>query len=83
MVWKNYTKTRNRTSITFNTLDKISLTVVNNNYFCGHYNPSDFSLMSDFYVLKSDLNIVNKSFVTLGEPLKFDRYHEYIRVCFY
>jgi hypothetical protein len=32
-----------------------------------------------FYVLKSDFNIVNKSFVTLGNALKFYRYNVYIR----
>lgn len=35
--------------------------------------------MDDFDVLKSDFNIVNKSFVTLGKPFKFYRYNVYIR----
>lgn len=39
-------------------------------YICSHYNSGELPMLSDFYLLKSQLNIVGKSFVTIGKPLR-------------
>jgi hypothetical protein len=36
-------------------------------------------MLSDFYDLKKDLNIVNKSYVTIGKPLKLNGVLVYVR----
>lgn len=36
-------------------------------------------MLSDFYEIKKTLNIVNKSFVTMGKPLKFNNSYVYVR----
>ena len=75
-------KPRTRTSMSFNTGDRISLTVVNNHYICSHYNAADLSILSDFNEFKTELNIVNKSFVTLGKPIVVSSVNVYIRDTF-
>ena len=75
-------KPRTRTTLRFNTGDKISLNVVKNHYICSHYNPADLSMLSDFNEFKSGLNIVNKSFVTLGKPLVVSNVNVYVRDTF-
>ena len=72
-------KPRTRTSVCFNTGDKISLNFTKNNYLCSHYNPADLSQLSDFSNLKTDLNILQKSFLTLGKPLKYCGFNLFIR----
>src|SRR3954470_8321275 len=49
--------------------DKLSVTKIRNNYFIAHLTNADLSIMNDFDTLKEELNIVNKSFVTLGKPI--------------
>jgi len=58
---------------------KTPLSVSKNTYIIGHYNSADFSMLSDFYEIKKTLNIVNKSFVTMGKPLKFNNSYVYVR----
>lgn len=53
--------------------------MVKNHYLCAHYNSADLSLLSDFDEFKNDLNIVNKSFVTLGKALRIYNTSLYIR----
>lgn len=72
-------KPRSRTTLHFNTLDKIALTVLKNNYIIAHYNPADLSLLSDFYLYKDELSIVNKSFISLSKPLEIANTNVYFR----
>jgi hypothetical protein len=78
-----YSKTKNkariRTTVTFDSGVCVSLTLITNNYFCAHYNSADFSLLADFESLKTKLDIVNKSFVTISRPLKFESSNVYVR----
>jgi hypothetical protein len=62
---KKYTRTNN----TSYTEEKVNVTRTINNYFISHYTPADLSLLSDFEDFKFELDIVNKSFVTLKKPL--------------
>ena len=50
---------------------KVSVTRVRNNIFIGHLTPADLSILKDFTLFKDELDIVNKSFVTLGKPINF------------
>jgi len=49
--------------------DKVSVTKIRNSYLIAHLTNADLSMMKDFELFKEELNIVNKSFVTLGKPL--------------
>lgn len=71
-------KTISRTSLTF-TGDKISVTRIVNNYFTAHLTNADLSILDDFNELKEKLDIVNKSFITLGKPLRIKGLNVYIR----
>jgi hypothetical protein len=95
MKWyrKNMLKNRCRTSLTrtsaesynldnldnFDKSDKIYFSLIKNIYISAHYNAADFPMLSDFEEFKNDLNIVNKSFVTLGKPLRREQRNIYIR----
>lgn len=70
---------RSRTSVSFRSGDKISINLIKNIYVCSHYNPADLSLLKDFTILKTDLNILNKSFITLGKPLTYGGFNLFIR----
>jgi hypothetical protein len=72
-------KPRVRTTLRFNTGDKISLNFVKNLYIISHYNPAELSMLKDFDLVKKELNIVNKSFVTLGKPHKIEGSFVYFR----
>jgi hypothetical protein len=82
----NKNKPRARTTLNFNfnnsstsASSKISLTIVKNIFVLGHYNAADLSMLSDFHELKKQLSVVNKSFVSLGKPLRFKESFVYIR----
>ena len=78
--WFNHSKkARSRTTLSFLTGDKISLSLIKNNYIISHYNSSDLSILDDFIEFKDELNIVNKSFVTLNKPFEFEGSNIYIR----
>jgi hypothetical protein len=73
---------RRRTVLTFKFLDQkanVPISLVKNNYLCAHYSAADLCMLSDFLTLKEKLGIVNKSFVTLGKPIKTAGTNVYIR----
>ena len=72
-------KARSRATLSFLSGDKISISLIKNNYIISHYNPSDLSLLGDFHLFKEELNIVNKSFVTLNKPFEYEGSNVYIR----
>lgn len=76
---KNSDKPRCRTKTFYNDNIKIHLTLVKNLYIVAHYNAADLSMLSDFEELKIKLSIVNKSFVSLGKPLRYDHSFVYVR----
>lgn len=55
----------------FQSGQKVSLTITNQYYLLAHLTQADLSLLSDFESVKEDLSIVNGSFVTLRDPLKY------------
>lgn len=61
------------------THDKISVTNIINNYIIGHMTSADLSMLEDFNELKHELNIINKSFITLSKPINIDGVNVYIR----
>jgi hypothetical protein len=52
--------------------ERINITKKVNNYFIAHLTNADLSMMSDFEDIKHNLDIVNKSFVTLNKPILID-----------
>ena len=79
--WYDFSKSkpRSRTTISFSIDDKVSLNLIKNQYICSHYNASDISILTDFSDYKKSVNIVAKSFVTLGKPLLVEGVNVYIR----
>lgn len=61
------------------TVDKVSVTKIRNNYFIAHLTNADLSMMNDFETFKEELDIVNKSFVTLGKPVVIQNTNVVIR----
>lgn len=61
------------------TQDKISVTNVVNNYIIGHFTTADLCMLNDFNILKDELDIINKSYVTISKPLNVDGVNVYIR----
>jgi hypothetical protein len=61
------------------TEEKVSVTRTRNAYFIAHLTNADLSMFQDFEELKHELDIVNKSFVTLGKPIVIDNTNVYIR----
>lgn len=59
--------------------DKISVSRLKNNYFICHNSSADLSMLNDFEDLKDELNIVSKSFVTIGKPLRIHGSNVHIR----
>lgn len=72
-------KARTRTSVTFDSGDQFGLSINKNNLIFAYYNTADLSLLDDFDELKLKLDIVNKSFVTISRPLRFDTANVYVR----
>ena len=62
-------KKMSRSNMMSFTKDKVSVTRIITNVFIAHLTNADLSMMNDFEMLKHKLDIVNKSFVTLGKPL--------------
>jgi hypothetical protein len=60
-------------------MDELSISLIKNVYLIAHYNAADLSLLEDLSEYIKDLNIVNKSFVTISKPLKFEESYVYIR----
>ena len=50
-------------------VEKISVTKIRNNFLIAHLTNADLSMLKDFEDIKEELDIVNKSFITIGKPL--------------
>ena len=50
---------------------KVNITTTKNYYFIAHLSQADLSMLSDFDRINEDLSIVNGSFVTLRDPIKY------------
>jgi hypothetical protein len=75
-------KPRARTNIFYDNDNdtKISLSIIKNLYIIAHYNAADLPMISNFKeVLMNKLSIVNKSFVSIGKPIKFEKHYVYVR----
>jgi hypothetical protein len=59
--------------------DKVSVTKIRNNYLIAHLTNADLSMLNDFESFKDQLDIVNRSFVTLGKPMKIGDFNVIIR----
>jgi len=59
--------------------ERINITKKVNNYFIGHLTNSDLSILEDFDIIKVDLDIVSKSFVTLSRPMLIDGVNVFVR----
>ena len=81
MIRKTNVKPRSCVKIVFNNdvKLKVSLSIVKINFVLAHYNAADFSILSDFEELKERLSIVNKSYVSLGKPLRYEYTFVYLR----
>lgn len=61
------------------TAGKIGVNIKKEMYLLIHHTPADLSILSDFESFKDKLDIVNKSFLNLGRPLKVKGLHVKIR----
>lgn len=58
---------------------RVSTTLIKNNYFMGHNTAADLSMLKDFDHFKGEIDIVNKSMVTLKKPILLDGVNIFIR----
>jgi len=58
---------------------RISFTYYLNNILIGHNTPADLSLLKDFESFKPELDLVNKSIITLGKGFRYGKYNVVIR----
>lgn len=68
-----------RTNMRSFTRNVISVTTMNNLYLIGHLTQADLSLLKDFDIVKEELDIVNKCYVTRGKGLNIKGYNVYLR----
>ena len=61
------------------TSSRISFTYYINNVLIGHNIPADLSLLKDFESFKSELDLVNKSIITLGKGFRYGKFNVVIR----
>jgi hypothetical protein len=61
------------------THEKVNITNIVNNYIIGHLTTADLSILDDFDIIKHELDIINKSYVTISKPLNIDGVNVYIR----
>jgi hypothetical protein len=55
----------------FKNSDKVCITTTTNYFLVAHLTQADLSMLSDFDQIKEELSIVNGSFVTLKDPIKY------------
>ena len=55
-----------------NSLSKINITINRTLYLCMHESAADFSILKNFDILKEQLDIIDRSYVTRSKPLIFD-----------
>lgn len=61
---------------------KVAISRYKNNVLIAHYSAADLSMFSDFSSIVKDLDIVSKSFITLGNPLTIDGNRVHVRDTF-
>jgi len=59
--------------------EKLSITKMKTYYILAHLTQADLSMLTDFEVIKEELNIVNGSFVTLGKPINYLNKNVHVR----
>lgn len=59
---------------------KLSLSLVKNNYICCHLSTADLSVLNDFEEFKDSLDIVQKTFVTIGKMILKDKINSNIYI---
>lgn len=57
----------------------VNLNRIRTTYVIAHLTNADLSMLNDFDSLKNSLDIVNKSFITLGKPIKIGNFNVHIR----
>lgn len=78
-VYDSLNKKISRQFMTTFTSDRVSVTKIKNNYFIAHLTNADLSILNDFDLIKDNLDIVNKSFITLGKPFVYQNSRIFIR----
>jgi hypothetical protein len=68
---KSKSKALTRSFMTSFTKERVSVTKTQNNYMIAHLTSADLSMFSDFDKFKDQLDIVNKSFITLSKPMEY------------
>ena len=63
----------------FSSDTRISVSYALNNVLIGHHTSADLSLLKDFENFKSELDLVNKSLITLGKGFRYGNYNVIIR----
>jgi len=58
---------------------RISVSYALNNVLIGHHTSADLSLLKDFESFKTELDLVNKSLITLGKGFRYGNYNVIIR----
>lgn len=51
-------------------MNNLSISVIKNLYLCMHESGADLSMLTDFEIMKEQFEVISKSFVTIGKPLK-------------
>ena len=70
-----YTRTRKQSF----TGGMVSVTKMVNNYIIGHLTIADLSILKDFEEFKENLDIVNKSLISLKKPMLIDGVNVHVR----
>ena len=78
-VWEKDKKLSRKFLNIFPGCEKVCFTTTRNYYYIAHLTQADFSLLNDFDEIKDDLSIVNGSFITMRDPLKYCDKNVHIR----
>lgn len=68
----DFTQSRRRTWMSSFSTVPLSVSVNTQLYLLIHHSSADLSILSDFESFKDELALVNKTFVTIGKPLKIE-----------
>lgn len=76
-ILKSSNKPQSRITYKYKDLDSnkeivLSISIKRYLYICMHESSADLSILNDFDIFKEKLDIINRSFVTLGKPLLFE-----------
>ena len=75
VIHKKYTRSSN----TSYTNERVSVTKKVNNFMLAHNTPADLSMFKDFESFRKNVDIVNKSFVSLKDPILIDGVNVWLR----